>query len=129
MNLGLSPGDKAALRRGVDPWEVRGFYGLLKQFPDSPEWILALVAPVVADIRTPTTKRIGTLARGVLSEKRMRRLLNSTDREELIQQLRRVVAMCDREGNAQDIVDTVRYWGERARRQIAKDYFGGAEEE
>jgi CRISPR type I-E-associated protein CasB/Cse2 len=127
MRLDLSPGDRAALRRGVDPWEVRGFYNLLQQSPDTPDWAVALAAPILADIKQTTDRRIGQLARGVLSEKRIRRLLNS-ERDDLVVQIRRLVKMADGKANPDDIVNTLRYWGENARRRIARDYFGGEEE-
>ena len=122
----LSSGDRAALRRGADPWEVRGFYGMLKHYGDVPEWVVALAAPVLADIREKTDRPIGSIAKGVLSEQRLRRMLEARDREDLVVHLRRLVRMSG-VGNPQDILDTLRYWGEAARRRVARDYFGDTE--
>lgn len=125
----FSKADRAALRRGVDPWEVRGFYELLKQFPDYPPRFVALAAPLIAELREQSDQSIGRLCSdGKLSERRLRRLLEARDRQDLVHQLRTVVRILGRRANPVELVKTVRFWGESRRRQIAQDYFGGSDD-
>lgn len=121
----LTSGDRAALRRGTDPWAVRGFYGLLREYDDVPEWVVALAAPILAQIREPTDQALGQIARSVLSELRLRRLLDSRDRDDLVNHLTRIVRMSGR-GNARNILETIQFWGDNMRRTVARDYFEAA---
>ncbi len=122
--------DAAALRRGVDPWEVSGFYKFIKLYPKIDyKSALAQAAPVVAEIREVSDKSIGQLCCAQVSERRLRRLLESRNREDLSHQLQSVVRLLKRKANPTDIVETIVYWGEDRRRQIAQDYFGGLGDE
>ena len=121
----FSKSDVSALRRGVDPWEVRGFYQLIKKYPEFSPPLLAMAAPLVAEIRETVPEKIGVIAKqSKLSERRLRRLLGSRDRIDLIHQLRGLVRIAKRRANPDDVVRTVVYWGNNQRRRIAQDYFG-----
>ena len=121
---GFSKGDAAALRRGVDPWEVGGFYELFKIWPDLNKNMLAIAAPVLAEIRESDGEKFGRKCHGIVSEKRLRRLLGARDRVDLVRQLSSVVRITGRSANPQEIVDIVCFWGPRQRRRLAQDYFG-----
>jgi CRISPR type I-E-associated protein CasB/Cse2 len=115
--------DRAALRRGVDPWEVRGFYELISRYPEYNRTALALAAPLLAEIRNDTEERFGRRCASRLSERRFRRLLDARDRDDLVHQLRAAVRILDRTANADELVKLVVFWGDRARRGLAQDYF------
>ena len=124
----FSQADRAALRRGTDPWEVGGFYELLKKFPDHNKTLLALSAPLLAEIRNTSQTKLGKACRRRLTERRFRRLLQSRDRDDLVHQLRGVVRILDRSANPVELVDIIQYWGPNMRRRVAQDYFGSSEE-
>ena len=124
LKLSLSLADAAALRRGVDPWEVRGFYGLLKQYSELKSWQVAIAAPVVAEIREFNNQTVGQLAKAHLTEARLRRLLSSRDREDLVRHLRTLIRISGRSGSPDEFVKTIAFWGESQRRRIAQDFFG-----
>jgi len=120
---GFDRGDAAALRRGTDPWEVKGFYDLIKAYPARNKVFLAMTAPLIAEVRENSNESLGKLAKSKLSEPRLRRLLSVRDREDLVHQLRSVTRILDRQVNIIELVDIVNFWGEARRRQIAEDYF------
>ena len=125
----FSQADRAALRRGTDPWEVRGFYELLQKNPEKNKLFLALTAPLLAEIRNTSEVRLGKACRRRLTERRFRRLLQSRDREDLVHQLRGVVRILDRTANSDELIDIVQFWGDKMRRRIAQDYFGIEDDE
>lgn len=120
----FSAADRAALRRGVDPWEVRGFYDLVRAYPDIHPNMLALAAPLVAEVRESDTRPLGMAMKGIIKERQLRRVLAARDREDLVHQLRRVVRILKRHCNHKELVETVAYWGDARRRRVAADYFG-----
>jgi len=120
----ISAADRAALRRGTDPWEVRAFYELLRLYADTKPRFVALTAPLIAELREETDVSLGELCRKrQLSERRLRRLLAARDRDDLVHQLRSVIRILGRTANPDELVRLVRYWGDRARRGVAQDYF------
>jgi len=124
----FSQADRAALRRGTDPWEVKGFYELLKKYPDFNKKFLADSAPLLAEIRTTNQTKLGRACKNRLTERRFRRLLQSRNRDDLVHQLRGVVRILNREANPDELVEIVQYWGEIMRRKIAQDYFGSSDD-
>lgn len=126
---GFENADRAGLRRGVDPWEIRGFYAMLRAFPKFNPVIVALAAPVVAEIRDTTTAKLGRLCAKNVNERRIRRLLQSRDRDDLARQLSSIIRLIGREANPTEIVETIMYWGPSRRRQLAQDYFSAADDD
>ena len=120
----FSRADAAALRRGVDPWEVRGFYALLRRYDFSPRFV-ALAAPALAEVREAVETKLGSdCRRRGITERRFRRVLASRDREDLVRQLKGLVRLLGREANPDELIETVVFWGSVARRRLAQDYFG-----
>ena len=124
----FSQADRAALRRGTDPWEVRGFYELLKKFPKHNKKLLAQSAQLLAEIRNANQTKLGKACKQHLTERRFRRLLQSRDRDDLVHQLRGIVRILDRSANPEELIDIVQYWGENMRRRVAQDYFGSSDD-
>ena len=127
-----------ALLRRLDPWEVRGAYEWarrMKTLPElaqvSEEQIIAL-APLASEVRESTPCSLGTaLRRGSkagasarpVSEARVRRLLAS-EREDIVEQLAKVVRLVGRSVNMADLIATAVFWGEHRKRRVAREYFG-----
>ena len=124
----FSPADRAALKRGTDPWEVRGFYDLQRRYPAIHPFGLAQAAPVLALIRERSDRKLGALCHGALREARFRRLLQSRDRDDLAHQLAAVVRILRGHCNPDEIVNTIAYWGDKTRRDLAQDYYGSGED-
>jgi CRISPR type I-E-associated protein CasB/Cse2 len=125
----FSSADRAALKRGTDPWEVRGFYDLQRRYPAIHPLALAQASPVLALIRERSDRNLGALCHGALSERRFRRLLQARDREDLAHQLAAVVRILRGRCDPDEIVTTIAYWGDKTRRRLAQDYYGTEEEE
>jgi hypothetical protein len=119
---------RAQLRR-TDPWEVRGAYawvqrvkGACPELADVADASLMRIAPLVAEVRDVTSDPLGVALKPI-KEARIRRLL-ATEREDINNQLARIVRLLGRKVNVQDLVATAIFWGEYRRHQIARDYFG-----
>lgn len=118
---------RAQLKR-TDPWEVRGAYEWVRRVKSRPafaginEAVLMGLAPVIAEVRAERSGSFGKALRGAASEIRMRRFL-ACDRDELNEQLGRMIRLLKREVPIEDIVATAVFWGDARRRQLAQDYF------
>lgn len=126
MALVMDARTRAELRRS-DPWEVRGAYLWVKEIKTLPDFAtveesrLMAVAPLVAEVRDDSGKRLGVALRGV-SQARVRRLLAS-DREDILDQLAKAVRLVRRSVSIADLAAAAIFWGDQRRRQIARDYF------
>jgi hypothetical protein len=122
-----------ALLRRTDPWEVRGAYEWVRRVKATPglseveDAQLMKIAPLVAEVREDSPKPLGAALRDV-SEARVRRLLAS-ERDDIVEQLARIVRLLHRRVNVEDLTATAIFWGERRRRKIAREYFGPAPDE
>ena len=59
----------------------------------------------------------------VLSELRFRRFLECQTREDLFPQLRRILHLLDNKVDIYDLADTIYFWGDRKKRDLARQYF------
>jgi len=59
----------------------------------------------------------------VLSELRFRRFLECQTREDLFPQLRRIIHLLDSKVDIYDLADTVYFWGDRKKRELARQYY------
>ena len=85
-----------------------------------------MAAPVIVAIRNQSKLTLGVLAkRQKYNDRRFRRLLNCRDREELVEHIKRLIKFCGQEGNVEDIINTIRYWGQNQRQKLARDFYGG----
>jgi hypothetical protein len=67
------------------------------------------------------------LKRAKITERHVRRLL-AADREDVDDQLAKVVRLLGKKANIADLVATSIFWGEKTIRNIAMDYFGTDDE-
>ena len=120
-----------ALLKRTDPWEVRGAYEWVRRaksranLSSVDDARLMALAPMVAEVREDTDQPLGkSLKSGGVSELRVRRLLASESGDDVHEQLTRMIRILRRSIGVADLVETAIFWGDRRRRQIARDYFG-----
>lgn len=130
----LDTRSRAQLRRN-DPWEVRGAYLWVARIKQSTglnsvdDARLMRLASLVGEVREDDSEPLGVaLAKGEVSELRVRRLLASSPGEDIEDQLARVVRLLKRKVNVADLVKTAIFWGDSKRRELARQYFGVADE-
>lgn len=129
----LLDGKARALLRRTDPFEVRQAYVWATQVAKypyfngkqiNPSRLIAL-APVVALVREETEHSLGkSLRLAKVNERHVRRLL-AADRDEIDEQLAKIVRLLGKKVNIADLVATSIFWGDRTIRTIAMDFFGG----
>jgi len=119
-----------ALIRRTDPFEVRGAYEWARKASSHPrlcgliEAKLVELAPLAALVREEVSQPIGrAMKMANINECHVRRLLAST-REDINDQLEKIIRLLKRKADIADIVATAAYWGEKMSRQVAMDYFG-----
>lgn len=135
-------GERAQLRRASTPLEAAlapAFYRMLDvlRFPErelTPDALeaLAVLAMIAARVDTRVSRRLG-LSLGkqpgqkdpVVSEARFRRLLESSDLQERLLILRRLVALIDKTADLDEIAGVLFEWHPERRRQLAYDYYTG----
>ena len=124
-----------ALLKRTDPFEVRDAYDWahklrkLDDFSEVEVNRLVALAPLAAIVREDLPTSLGKLMRREeINERHVRRLLES-DRDDINEQLARMVQLLGRKANIPDLIATSIYRGERKRRQVATDYFGARDEE
>ncbi|MBI3985315.1 MAG: type I-E CRISPR-associated protein Cse2/CasB [Lentisphaerae bacterium] len=129
-------GERARLRRCGDVTEVffcPAFHDLVRRLRTiggvSRETV-AVTAGVLAHVKenVPAAKVAAQMAEGrgdraAVSELRFRRLIETKDREALFIPLIRLVALMDGKVNVGDLTEGIRFWGPRARRDWACDYY------
>lgn len=132
-NLLIDAKVRAQLRR-TDPFEVPGAYAWAKRvrasehLKDVEEFRLVRdVASVAAHVRKESEDTLGRrMRRAGISEKSVRRMLES-DRDDIADQLTRVIHLVGGEANIEDLVRVLIYWGPNMRRRVAIDYFGSTD--
>lgn len=127
---GLGTGDRAELRRAHTPLELAvssGFHSLRRLMPEIDPLRLGQIARVLAFVSNHDSKSLGKALRPVMSEARLRRLVES-DREPLPSQLIGAVRLLRGSANVIELAETIYWWGERRARQLAYDYFGSIKE-
>jgi CRISPR system Cascade subunit CasB len=139
-----SPGGRAELRRAQSLAEIVLIpaYNDLRIALIGSKWNgyrqLALVAGVLAQVKTDTggSKLGAQLAaprksgQGVrLSGLRFRRLIQHKGHDELLQPMIRVVRLLDRAANVADLAETLYWWSDRTRRELAFAYYDKASTE
>ncbi len=131
-------GDRAQLRRARDPSEVAfvpAYHHLYHQLRLPDKEALACVAGLCVHV-----KEIGfgkTLAeqmadgsdKAKVSGLRFRRLLQIEDRDELYNAMRRMVQMLGGVVNIYNLAQTVYWWNQRAKKQLAYEYYEHAPKE
>ncbi len=122
------PGERAALRRAHDPLDAvlsPSFHRLAAALPseiDSRR--LTYIATLLARVDTDEPGRnIAQACNGPVSEARFRRLVESSDRDDLHHQLRGILQLLGRRANLLDLANTVYFWGDARRRRWATDYY------
>ncbi|MCX7170402.1 MAG: hypothetical protein NTY41_08945 [Proteobacteria bacterium] len=119
-----------ALIRRTDPFEVRGAYEWARRASGHPrlhgiaETKLVGFAPLAALVREEIDLPIGTAMKMAnINERHVRRLLAST-RDDIKDQLTKIIRLLKRKADIADVIATAAYWGEKTSRQVAEDYFG-----
>lgn len=121
-----------ALLRRIDPFEVREAYAWASRVAAHPMFKdktidtnrFVALAPLVALVREETDAPLGkSLKRAGINERHVRRLL-SADREDINDQLEKMLRLLKKKANIADLVAISIYWGDRTVRRIAMDYFG-----
>lgn len=119
-----------ALIRRIDPFEVRGAYEWARRASAHPrlreiaETKLVSFAPLAALVREEIDLPIGkAMKMANINERHVRRLLSST-RDDIEDQLKKIIRLLKRKANVADVVSTAIYWGEKTSRRVAMDYFG-----
>jgi len=119
-----------ALIRRTDPFEVRGAYEWARKASSHPrlrditEVRLVAFAPLAALVREEVALPLGKAMKNAsINERHVRRLLAST-RDDINDQLEKIIRLLKRKADIADVVATSAYWGERMSRRVAMDYFG-----
>ena len=124
-------GARARLRRCDAPDDVvlePAFHRLASRLDDARPTQLGPIVWLLAHVRTvDESASLGRLLQQKLSEDRFRRLLESSDRAELANKLRAAIAVCRGRTNILDVARTVYWWGDRERRRLATEFYGGQE--
>ena len=124
-----------ALLRRTDPFEVRQAYSWASRVASHPTFReknislnrLVKFAPVAALVREDSVASLGkSLKRSNIGERHVRRLL-AADRDDIDEQLARIVRLLGKKANIADLVAISVFWGEGTIRSIAMDYFGADE--
>jgi hypothetical protein len=133
INLVLDAPARAKLRR-IDPFEVKEAYAWARHAASHPSLAqleqprLVKLAALAATVRENSPRRLGAALRSSgVNERHVRRLL-ACDRSDIEEQLNRMVRLLGRKANVVDLVATAAYWGEKAKRGVAIDYFGVQED-
>jgi hypothetical protein len=128
-SLLLDNRSRALIRRTV-PFEVRGAYAWARRavghpaLCNIPETDLVALAHLAALVREEAELPIGKAMKNAnINERHVRRLLAST-RDDINDQLEKIIRLLKRKANIADVVTTSYYWGEKRRRQVAMDFFG-----
>jgi CRISPR type I-E-associated protein CasB/Cse2 len=123
-----------ALLRRTDPWEVRGAYDWVRRaktranLSTVEDSRLMTLTPMVAEVREDLGEPLGkSLRRAGVSELRVRRLLASESGPDVMEQLTKMIRVLRRSVGIVDLIETAVFWGDRRRRQLARDYFGQAD--
>lgn len=128
----LSRGERAELRRAVPPENVAfspAFARLLNALPGLDWRRLAVVASLLARVSEHDGRRSVAAACGeVVREGRMRRLVETSVRDELPAQLGSILRLLGGTANVSDLAASVYFWGDHVRRQWAMDYYAGGRE-
>lgn len=119
-----------ALIRRTDPSEVRGAYEWARRASGHPalrgipETSLVALAQLAALVREEADLPIGkAMKKAGINERHVRRLLAST-RDDIDDQLKKMIRLLKRKADVADVVATSYYWREKTRRRVAMDYFG-----
>ena len=125
----LSRGERAELRRAAPAEDVAfspAFARLLNALPGVDWRRLAVVASLLARVSDHDGRRsVAAACGGVVREGRMRRLVETTVRDELPAQLGSILRLLGGSANVADLAAGVYYWGDQVRRQWAMDYYTG----
>ena len=125
----LMDGKTRAQLRRMDPFQVSGAWRWVSAIKKSP--VLASVedadlvrrAPLVALLRNHTEETLGQQLKAAgINERHVRRLL-AADRQDIDEQLQKIVRLLKFTANPIDLVATAIYWGVTRQRQIATAYF------
>ncbi len=133
-------GDRAQLRRAADATEaalVPATHRLIRALRDSDDSLsverVPLLAMMLAQVKEIDSRKVLPLQlaqraeggeRAAFSELRLRRLLQSEDREALCTDLRRAIAQLRGKADIYSLAETIYFWGDPMRRAWSYDYFG-----
>lgn len=141
---GLSPGDRAVLKRCRDAGEISmegAFWRVVRAAPEPARVRLAEVVlcfSAAQQLRHTAGFNPGGYFRRALAGRkhdltdagalRFRQLLQVRDREELAHRLRRLLVFADAPVDWGRLGRDVFYWGDRVRRRWAQDFYSNAKE-
>ena len=122
-------GQRAELKRVRNPLDaalVPAFHRLSARMPQTDTRRLSYIAALASHVdRNTGGGSFGAACAGHVSESRMRRLLESTDRGDLFAQISSALRLLKGAAPIGDLAEGIYYWGDSVRRRWATDYYTG----
>lgn len=122
---GLTPGQKAELRRVAEPEDLRDYASLYRLFPGQPlhpgHLRLAFLLPWCEQAENPK-KLSRQLIDAKINETRLLQIARADGPNDL-KQFRRLVMQVKPQVNWSEFGKTLWFWGENAKRQLVEQYF------
>lgn len=131
-------GDRAQLRRARNPAEVvfvPMYHRLYHQLRLADREALACVAGLCAHVKASDVAKTiaermadGSNDKAKVSGLRFRRLLKIDDRDEFYNAMRRIIQLLESVVNIYSLAQTVYWWNQRTKKQLAYEYYENAPE-